>query len=88
VACHPQPNRANQHDNGAENRDESASEAARRAHADQLTLKQAEIKAGCVDQQPLPVVGVPAQVYTPHVASLIEMSKGAFQALTAEREQA
>jgi hypothetical protein len=88
VTRHGPPKRANQHHKSAESRDEPALEAARRAHADQSTQKHAEIEASRVDQQPLPDVGVPAQVHTPHAASLIEMSKWPFQALTAEPKQA
>ncbi|HJU42828.1 MAG TPA: hypothetical protein VJ691_08430, partial [Vicinamibacterales bacterium] len=60
---------------------------ARRADADQVAHKQAEIEATGINQQALSNVGVAAEVHATHPASLIEMGKGAFQALAAQAQQ-
>ena len=51
---------------------------ARRADADQPTHEELEIETARVNQQPLPNVGVTAEVHAAHAAGLIEMGKGPF----------
>ena len=73
---HRLPERPNQREKGAEDRDDAALQAARRADADQLPHEEAEIEAAGVDQQPLQNVRVPAEVHAAHPAGLVEMREG------------
>ena len=82
------PGRPNQRQKAGQDRDESSLQPAWRADADQLPHEQAEIQAAGVNQQPLPNVGVAAEVHAPEAAGFIEMSEGSFQALAAEPQQA
>ena len=81
------PDRANEDHKSAHDDAEAALEASRRADADQLSHEEAEIEAAGMNQQPLPDVGMAAEVHATHPASLIEMGKGTLQACTAEPQQ-
>jgi len=63
-------------------------ERARRADADQPTHEEPEIETARVNQQPLPTVGVTAEVHAAHATGLIEMGKRSFRAFTAEPQEA
>ena len=78
------PKAPNQRDQRNKNGEDTPLEPARSAHADQLTHDESQIEAPRVDQQPLADVRLTAEVHTAHSAGLIEMSKRAFQPLTAE----
>jgi hypothetical protein len=78
------PEIANQGQKGAKDRCDSALQAARRADADQLPHEESEIEAAGMDQHSLQDVRVATEVHAAHAAGLIEMGKGAFQALTAK----
>jgi hypothetical protein len=71
------PECANQRQQDAEPRGETALKTARRADADQLPHEQAEIEPGRVDQQPFANVCMSAEVHAAHRTRLIEMRKGA-----------
>ena len=87
MTCHGRPDGANQRDESAESRDESALEAARRADADQVPHEKPQIEAAGMNQQPLADVRVSAEVHAAHPTGFKEMSEGPFQAVAAQPQQ-
>jgi hypothetical protein len=64
---------ANQRQKDAEDREEPALQAARRADTGQLTHEEPEIEGAGVDQHALQNIRVTAEVHAAHTAGLIEM---------------
>ena len=78
MTCNKGPQQAGQRQKRCRDRNEAPLQPAWRADANQLPHKQSEIEAAGVNQQPLPNVGVAAEVHAAHTAGLIEMGKGPF----------
>src|SRR5262245_7645168 len=82
------PERAGQRQKSRHYRDQPPLQPAWRADANQLPHEQSEIEARDMNQQPLPNVGVAAEVHAAHAASLIKMGKRPFESLATEPQQA
>jgi hypothetical protein len=82
------PERASQRQKSGQHGGKAPLQPSRCADADQLSHQQPEIEASGVNQQPLPNVGVAAEVHATHPTGLVEMGKRPFQSLTPESQQA
>ena len=78
-AAHTPPAAAQEAEQRAQKRRGAAVQALRRARVRQVRHEQAQVEAADLDERPFQDDGMPAQMYEPHPAGLVEMRFGPFQ---------